>query len=88
MSAKLLSLDLSTKSTGYAIFDLVSSTLDTYGLLKPKAKGLSSLSYPQGSLKRIQSICDQIVTLLEENPDIKQIAIEEVNQHRKQGHGA
>jgi len=82
MSDKLITLDLSTKSTGYAIFDLDTGALITYGLLKPTVKGLSALSYPQGSLKRIVSICSQITTLLEENPDIKQIAIEEVNQHR------
>jgi len=82
MSSQLLSLDLSTKSTGYAILDLESSALLTYGLLKPKTKGLSTLTYPQGSLKRIQSICEQIVTLLDTYPNIEQIVIEEINQHR------
>jgi len=80
MRDQLMSLDLSTKSTGYAVFDLDSSTLIAYALLKPKAKGLSSMTYPEGSLKRIQSICEQIVTLLETYPNVTQI--EEINQHR------
>lgn len=62
----ILTLDLSTKSTGYAIFD--GKQLHDYGVLKASGSDL---------IKRIYIISDKIKNLLQEN-EIDKIYIEEV----------
>jgi len=77
---KLLALDLSTKSTGYAIFDLKTKKLLEYGNIKPKSfKGISKFKYPAAAYYRIVSIADQVNDLvLEVEPS--EIIIEEINR--------
>lgn len=78
----LLSLDLSTTSTGYSVFDLskksLKQSLVKYGALKPNVKGLTKLTYPMGALKKCQNLSEQLKELiLELKPD--KIVIEEIN---------
>lgn len=75
---KILTLDLSTTSTGFAVFN-EDKTLLRYGAIEPKVKGLSKLKYPQAPLRRIISICSGVRKLIsEEQPD--RIVVEEVNR--------
>lgn len=77
----LLCLDLSTTSTGYALFDLNTKKLLTYGFLKPISKGLSKLKYPKQQIFKIRNLVYKILDLLETHkPDI--ILIEEINRHK------
>ena len=77
----LLSLDLSTTSTGFSVFDLsrpLEQSLTQYGVLKPSVKGIAKLTYPRGALKKCQSLSEQIVELIDSiKPD--KIVIEEIN---------
>lgn len=76
---KLLTLDLSSASTGYAIFDITTYCLTEYGNFTPNNSGLSKLSYPEMQIKRIRSIVIQVINLInKENPDV--IYIEEINR--------
>lgn len=75
---KILTLDLSTTSTGFAILT-EDKTLHRYGVIEPKVKGLSKLKYPHAPLRRIISICSGVRKLIiEEQPDV--IFVEEVNR--------
>lgn len=77
----LISLDLSTTSTGYAIFNFKSQELLTYGFIKSDAEKINNLKYPKKQLFKIRNIVSQIIKLLiEYNP--KLIIIEEVNLHK------
>jgi len=81
----LLALDLSTKSTGWALFQIKSKELLDYGFLKPKVKRLYAMRYPQGSLMKMDSIAVQVCELLDKVP-AKSIAIEEITgKGRKTG---
>lgn len=64
---KTLALDLSTKSTGWAIYE--DTTLLTYGLFT---------AYSTDVVNRIQKITKEIQTLVESYPEIKQVLMEEV----------
>ncbi len=76
---KLLSLDLSTTCTGWAIHE--GEKLVDYGRIKPKVKGVTKLKYPVQQLRKMQSLADQIeILILEKKPDL--IVIEEVNRHK------
>lgn len=75
---KLLSIDLSTSSTGFATFYWNGTLLDC-GIIKPKkVKGKKDeTTYPETQLLRMYSICSQIVDLVDkEVPDV--IVIEEI----------
>lgn len=77
----LLSLDLSTTSTGYSIFDLskpLEKSLVSYGALKPQVKGITKLTYPKGALKKCQNLSEQIAKLIIDVAPAK-IVIEEIN---------
>jgi hypothetical protein len=75
----LLSLDLSTTSTGWSTFDTEDHSLLEYGIIKPQVKGITKLKYPEKQLRKIISISEQIEELVKEvEPD--QILIEEVNK--------
>lgn len=72
-----LALDLSTTSTGFAVFE--GKKLIDHGVIKPSYKGLYKLKYPEGAYRRIVSISEQVCTLIMGmNPD--HIVIEEVNR--------
>lgn len=64
---KLLALDLSTKSSGYAVFD--SGELKDYGCFTSSSTDL---------IKRIQIMTDGIKSIIEKYPDINKIITEEV----------
>ena len=73
----VLALDLSTTSTGYAVFK--GTKLVTHGLIKPKVKGISKMKYPQGVYNKIVNISQQVKDLVAEvEPDM--IVIEEINR--------
>jgi len=76
---KTLALDLSTTSTGYALFS--DSKLVMYGVIKPINKGLSKLLYPELQIKKIRTVATQVLELIMQiNPD--HIVVEEINLHK------
>lgn len=79
MNHIIITLDLSTASTGYAVFDKKTKKLITYGALKPQVPGLHKLKYPAAALFKIKDISAKVKDLIaEHNPD--KIIIEEVNR--------
>jgi hypothetical protein len=75
---KILALDLSTKSTGYTIFDSKGS-IESYGVLKPEAyPGYTLDRYPSKSVRFSMDLARQIRELVQ-NHDFSRILIEEVN---------
>ena len=64
---KFMALDVSTKSTGLAIFD--NSKLIDYKLITASSTDL---------IKRIQKITNEIQTTIEEHKDIEKLVLEEV----------
>ena len=64
---KILSLDLSTKSSGWAIFE--NSKLVNYGCITSNSTDL---------IKRIKVMTENIKNIIEENKDIDKIIAEEV----------
>ena len=70
---KILSLDLSTKSSGYAVFD--KAELIDYGCFTSSSTDL---------IKRIQIMTDGIKTIMEKYPEIEKVIVEEV---RPEGRG-
>lgn len=76
---KLLTLDLSTTCTGYAIFE--NKELTDYGIIKPNRKGLTKVKYPWKQLTVMRDLSESIVDLLwKERPDV--VLIEEINKHK------
>jgi len=74
---KLLTLDISTACTGWALFENLK--LIDYGSITPKIKGITKLRYPYSSMARILAMADEIEALtFGINPD--KIIIEEVNR--------
>ncbi len=75
----LLSLDLSTSCTGFAVFDLDSKKLLRSGRLKPKVPGIHKLKYPKAALLTIVDMTLQVGNLV---ADVKpqHLVIEEVNR--------
>lgn len=75
---KTLILDLSTSSTGYALFD--GKSLKAYGTVSPsKIPGISKMTYPEKAYEKIVSVSDQIEVLVRDlSPD--RIICEEVNR--------
>jgi len=65
MKKTLLSLDMSTTCTGWALFDIESKELLAYDKLKPSVKGGSKMTYPRAQLERMKSIAEQILGLVE-----------------------
>lgn len=75
----VLSIDLSTSSTGYAVFDRDTKNLISHGKIKPKVPGLHKLKYPKAALLTILDMSQKVSDLINEiNP--KRIVIEEVNR--------
>lgn len=73
----LLSLDLSTSCTGYAVLDIQSGILLAHGKLKPKVPGLAKMKYPRQQLEKMLNLSEQIVQVIE-NYRPHQIVIEEI----------
>lgn len=82
MQGLLLSLDLSTTSTGYAYFK--DGKLIEDGNIYPDMKGLSKLVYPEQQIKKITSLTDKILHLIHSGPlgIPDAIVIEEINAHK------
>ncbi|PWU06074.1 MAG: hypothetical protein C5B47_08060 [Verrucomicrobia bacterium] len=74
---KLLTLDYSTTSTGYAVFDIRSKTLLDFGVIKP-GKIKKTKNQLRDTVAKLQSVADQIVALIEKSQPT-QIVIEQVN---------
>lgn len=79
MDAKLLlSLDMSTSCTGYAVFNMETKTLVTCGRLKPSTKGgVAKMAYPRQQLTKMIDLAEQIVNLIV-NVKPHAIVIEEI----------
>lgn len=76
---KLLALDLSTISSGWALYDISSKELLSYGICRGKNfKG----EYPWDRLDKILYMSQQVLSVVEADPHITHIVIEEVNRHR------
>lgn len=77
----ILSIDYSTSSTGYAVFDTekpLKNSLKLYGVIKPKVEGITKLTYPKGTLLKSISQAIQLKDLIANiKPD--KIVMEEVN---------
>lgn len=79
MSNLVLSIDLSTSSTGYAVFNRDSKKLEAHGKVRPKVGGLHKLKYPESTLLTIRDMTAKIKELvLIINPS--RLVIEEVNR--------
>jgi hypothetical protein len=77
----VLSIDYSTSSTGWALFNLKNKELLEYGLIKPKVKGITKMKYPVKQLSVQLNIADRLFELIHlYNPDV--IVMEEVNLHK------
>lgn len=75
----VLALDMSTSSTGYALFDRETKTLIKSGRMKPKVAGIHKHKYPKAALFVILDMAKRIADLITETkPDW--IVIEEVNR--------
>lgn len=78
---KLLTIDLSTTCTGWALFKIKEKQLDDFGFIKPNKKGLSKLVYPRKQLEIMKDLGAKISELAcRLDPDL--IVIEEVNLHK------
>lgn len=63
MKKVILSLDLSTTCTGWAVLD-EDRKLIAYGILKPKVKGVAKLKYPRQQLEKMKSLAQQVLELI------------------------
>tara|TARA_R110000868_G_C10973188_1_gene771544 strand:+ start:80405 stop:81004 length:600 start_codon:yes stop_codon:yes gene_type:complete len=73
----LLSIDLSTSSTGFSVFDIETKELKSYTFIKPSTKGLSKLVYPEKQLVKMHNYALILKEYIDGiNPDI--IVIEEI----------
>lgn len=73
----LLSLDLSTNSTGWSVFDIETQKLISYGLLKPSVKGLSKMEYPKQQLMKMINMSEQVRSVIQ-NFKPHHIVVEEI----------
>jgi hypothetical protein len=81
MMSKLLTIDLSTTSTGWAVFDTKTRQLEDFGFLRPDKKGMAKLKYPIRQLLIMRNLADKLEILVRRlNPDA--IVVEEVNRHK------
>ena len=74
---KLLALDLSTNATGWAVFE--DGKLTSWGLIKPKVKGITKMKYPLAQLMKCRDMSDKVVQLMLETK-ADEVVIEEVNR--------
>lgn len=74
-----VTLDLSTNSTGYAVFCSKTKKPITYGVIKPKVPGLHKMQYPAAAYFKIKDVASKVKDLIaEHSPDV--IVIEEINR--------
>lgn len=66
MDAKVvLSLDMSTTCTGWALFNAIDKTLVTCGTIKPSTKGgVAKMTYPKQQLVKMIDLSQQILDLI------------------------
>lgn len=77
--SKLLSIDLSTACTGFALFNRETKELLEYGHIKPKVKGLHKFKYPEATLLVILDMTEKVGQMIDRTkPD--RIVIEEINR--------
>lgn len=79
----LLSLDMSTTNTGYALFDIPTKALVAYGEVAPNLTSLpkefrAGLEYPRIQVYKMRSIVEQLKPLLTDEVEV--IVIEEINR--------
>lgn len=81
MKKILLTLDLSTTSTGYAVFEYDSSgfELKKHGVVKPKVPGIHKMQYPEAAYHRILDVSNQVKDLVAEH-DPNVLVVEEINR--------
>lgn len=61
----VLSLDMSTTATGFAVLGTTSKTLIEFGVLKPSTKGgVAKMKYPRQQLTKMIDLAKQIVALI------------------------
>jgi hypothetical protein len=83
MKKYLLALDLSTNSTGWALFNTESKVLVEFGVLKPSLKGISKLVYPKLQLMKIKAFSAEVADLVKRfKNDLQSIVVEEINMGR------
>lgn len=83
MSKLLLSLDLSTTSTGWSIFNMETGKLLEYDNLKPNMKGgVAKLVYPRQQLTKMVDLAIQIKSIVD-NYKPTTIVIEEIAGSRQ-----
>lgn len=82
MQGLLLSLDLSTTSTGYAYYR--DGRLIENGNIFPDMKGLSKLTYPEQQIKKIRTLVNKVSHMISYGPlgVPDRIVIEEINGHK------
>jgi len=74
----LISFDLSTSCSGWAIFDIDTKELLDSGFVKGSEKGLSKLTYPRRQLAKMEAMAGILSALIDQiDPDF--IVIEEIN---------
>ena len=82
MAKILMTLDLSTRSTGWATFNKKTKKPIAYGAIKPtRIQGISKMRYPESGYERIINMSNQVKDLVAEH-DPDEIVIEEVNRGR------
>lgn len=75
----LLTLDLSTSCTGWAVFNIETKQLISSGRLVPKVPGIHKFRYPKAALLNIKAMTELVTMLIcMINPDI--LVIEEINR--------
>jgi hypothetical protein len=75
---KLMTIDLSTTITGWAMFDMDAKQLLGFGIIKPSKKGLAKFSYPRKQLAIMRDLASQIEALIIcERPE--HLVVEEIN---------
>lgn len=75
----LLSIDLSTTCTGYALFDKDSEKLLEHDIIRPKVKGVTKFQYPNRQLRIMIDVSQKIVEMIKSQPQLPEtIVIEEI----------
>lgn len=84
----ILSLDMSTTCTGYAVFEKMDTQINLLesGYIKPKVPGISKLQYPKKQLLVCRDMAEKIIEiyrrLSQECEEVVAVVIEEVNAHK------
>lgn len=80
MKNLLIAIDLSTASTGWALFNFETKELLDCGNITINHKGISTLVYPKGALERMKRMSRAVADhILKHKDSLKHIAVEEIN---------